>query len=100
MRILITGSAGFVGSNLPFLWRMHPTLYSLPWIICTVAEASLPSRDCVALIHRDIRNPAGSRWFGRAADLLIDCSAERSVQAEYDGNSRYLVNTKLIGIQR
>jgi CDP-paratose 2-epimerase len=46
--------------------------------------------------HGDIRNPEDLEAAGRA-DLIIECSAEPSARAGYDGNSHYVVNTNLIG---
>jgi CDP-paratose 2-epimerase len=46
--------------------------------------------------HGDIRNPGDLAEAG-ACDLLIDCSAEPSVHAGYDGNPAYVINTNLLG---
>ncbi len=51
----------------------------------------------VKFIHGDIRN---NEDFGilPSADILIECSAEPSVMAGYDGGSpEYLINTNLLG---
>lgn len=50
----------------------------------------------VKFIHGDIRN---AEDFGGLppVNLIIECSAEPSAQAGYDGNPRYLINTNLIG---
>lgn len=50
----------------------------------------------VDFIHGDIRNPEDLEAAG-GADLIIECSAEPSVSAGYDGDPRYVVNTNLIG---
>ena len=50
----------------------------------------------VSFVHGDIRNPEDLDSLP-AADLLIECSAEPSVHAGYDGSARYLVNTNLTG---
>ncbi len=62
------------------------------------SELSLPRLRTagVSFVHGDIRNPE-DLWRMPAADLLIECSAEPSVYAGYDGSARYLVNTNLVG---
>jgi CDP-paratose 2-epimerase len=46
--------------------------------------------------HGDIRNPEDLADTG-SLDLLVECSAEPSVQAGLSGGQRYLINTNLIG---
>jgi CDP-paratose 2-epimerase len=46
--------------------------------------------------HGDIRNPEDLADTG-SFDLLVECSAEASVQAGLYGEERYLINTNLIG---
>jgi CDP-paratose 2-epimerase len=50
----------------------------------------------IAFIHGDVRNPEDFDTLP-PADLVIECSAEPSVHAGYDGGARYVVNTNLVG---
>src|SRR5580658_9109361 len=88
MRVLITGGGGFVGSSIALMLRREHD-----WEI--VAFDNLKRRG-VELLHGDIRNAEDLEAAGRP-DLIIECSAEPSVSAGYDGNARYVVNTNLVG---
>lgn len=46
--------------------------------------------------HGDVRNPEDLQQLP-AVDLVLECSAEPSVRAGYDGGVAYLVNTNLLG---
>ena len=100
MRILITGGAGFVGSNLALLFARAPgsAVTAFDNLHRRGSELALPRlREAgVRFVHGDIRNPEDLDNLP-AADLLIECSAEPSVHAGYDGSARYLVNTNLTG---
>jgi CDP-paratose 2-epimerase len=77
--LLITGGAGFVGSNLACLFKKNfPDLH----VICLDnlkrrgSELNLPrlkSMD-IAFVHGDIRNREDLD-LGRTIDLIVDCSA-------------------------
>jgi CDP-paratose 2-epimerase len=100
MRILITGGAGFVGSNLALLFAgaLGSAVTAFDNLHRRGSELALPRlrEGGVSFVHGDIRNPEDLDNLP-AADLLIECSAEPSVHAGYDGSARYLVNTNLTG---
>ena len=50
----------------------------------------------VDFIHGDVRNTEDLENLP-GADVLIECAAEPSVRAGYDRDTRYLVNTNLVG---
>lgn len=100
-KILIPGGSGFVGANLAILLKAQ--LESVE-ITCfdnlkrRGSEQNLARlRDAgVAFVHGDIRNRED--FDGLAAfDLLIDCSAEASVQAGLAGDPDHLLQTNLVG---
>lgn len=101
-RIVITGGAGFVGSNLAIRIKCEQDSVEV------VAFDNLHRRGSelnlerlrsagVKFIHGDIRNKEDFCEL-TPADILIECSAEPSVMAGYDGGSpEYLINTNLLG---
>jgi CDP-paratose 2-epimerase len=101
MRILITGGAGFVGSHLALSFKRDMPLSTV------IAFDNLKRRGSelalrrltprgVEFRHGDIRNPEDLADTGNL-DLLVECSAEASVQAGLAGGDRYLINTNLVG---
>jgi CDP-paratose 2-epimerase len=101
MRIVITGGAGFVGSHLALSCvREIPnsTVIAIDNLKRRGSELALRrlAGGGVQFRHGDIRNPEDLADAG-SLDLLIDCSAEPSVQAGLAGGDRYLINTNLIG---
>jgi CDP-paratose 2-epimerase len=100
MRILVTGGAGFVGSNLALLMaeRRGDQVVAFDNLRRRGSELALPRLRAggVGFVHGDIRNPEDLDGLP-AADLMVECSAEPSVHAGYDGSARYLVNTNLLG---
>ena len=100
MRILITGGAGFVGSNLALLLsdRRSSDVIAFDNLHRRGSELALPRLrgGGVAFVHGDVRSPEDFDGLP-PVDLVIDCSAEPSVHAGYDCSARYLLNTNLLG---
>lgn len=99
--ILITGGAGFVGSNLAILFKEKFPEYK---IICLDnlkrrgSELNLPrlKKNGIEFVHGDIRNREDLFSLPKI-DLILECSAEPSVLAGRDGSPDYLLNTNLFG---
>lgn len=98
--VLITGGAGFVGSNLALkLKKDYPDLSitCLDNLKRRGSELSLPrlKRAGIGFVHGDIRNKED--FPTEEIDLLLECSAEPSVMAGIDSSPDYLLNTNLVG---
>jgi CDP-paratose 2-epimerase len=99
--ILITGGAGFIGSNISlFLKRKFPfgKVVALDNLKRRGSELNLGRlhRAGVEFVHGDIRIPEDLRAAGKF-DLMIECSAEPSVTAGYDDSPAYLLQSNLMG---
>lgn len=99
--ILITGGAGFVGSNLAIkLKRKYPScnIVSFDNLKRRGSELNIPrlKREGVVFIHGDIRNKEDFKNI-KKFDLMIECSAEPSVLAGVNSSITYLLNTNLFG---
>ena len=100
-RLLITGGAGFVGSNLAVtLAARHPNwqILALDNLYRRGSELNLPRLEQagVEFVRGDVRKPEElQRLPGISA--LIECSAEPSVMSGVDGDTGYLVHTNLTG---
>jgi len=99
--LLVTGGAGFVGSNLACSFKKRfPGLD----IICLDnlkrrgSELNLPrlKESGIEFIHGDIRNKEDLD-LRRTIDLIVDCSAEPSVLAGHHGRPEYLIHSNLTG---
>jgi len=102
MRMLITGGAGFVGNALArHFMRQAGTQRvvvldnlrrrgSERHVVDLVSEG-------VTFVHGDVRNPADLDALEGQFDVLIEASAEPSVQAGLAGSPRYVLDTNLLG---
>lgn len=101
MKLLITGGAGFVGSNLALEFKKNNPeigVQVLDNLKRRGSELNLPrlKQNGIEFIHGDIRNKEDFEATGKA-DLIIECSAEPSVMAGYNSSPEYLINTNLLG---
>lgn len=101
-KILITGGAGFVGSNLAINFKDYfgnnAEIISLDNLKRRGSELNLVRlKDSgVKFLHGDIRNKEDLETAGKV-DLIVECSAEPSVLAGYGESPAYLVQTNLLG---
>lgn len=99
-QILITGGAGFVGSNLAVKLKEYfigLNVTVLDNLMRRGSELNLPKlkKSGVKFLHGDIRNQEDIN--GLKMDLLIECSAEPSVMAGITSSPEYLLHTNLFG---
>jgi CDP-paratose 2-epimerase len=99
--IVVIGGAGFVGSNLAIILKTeHPnsTVIAFDNLYRRGSELALNRLKTaqVRFIHGDIRCPEDLASLD-PFDLMIDCSAEPSVQAGYNNGPTYFINTNLLG---
>jgi CDP-paratose 2-epimerase len=100
--VLVTGGAGFIGSTVAIeLKRSAPPrrVVALDSLRRRGSELNLPRlQDAgVEFAHGDVRQVDDVTRHGRDAGLVIDCSAEPSVLAGYDGNPANVVDSNLLG---
>src|SRR5262245_34713214 len=100
-RILITGGAGFVGSNLALSFkrdRPSATVIAFDNLKRRGSELALLRLRTggVKFMHGDIRNVDDLASAG-PANILVEASAEPSVHAGYGDDPKYLVHTNLFG---
>lgn len=99
-RILVTGGAGFVGSNLAVMLKQDlpgAEVISLDNLKRRGSELALKRLKAanVEFIHGDIRNREDLEM--PRIDLLIECAAEPSVLAGISSSPDYLTNTNMVG---
>jgi len=98
---LITGGAGFVGSNLAIEFKnnkQNVRVVALDNLKRRGSELNIKrlAENGVEFIHGDIRNREDLEAVGNV-DIIIECSAEPSVLAGLNSSPDYLLNTNLLG---
>lgn len=101
MRVLITGGAGFVGSNLAIALKKNSPSST---VICfdnlkrrgSELNLSRLKEAGIEFIHGDVRNAEDFQAIP-SFDLMIECSAEPSVLAGINSSPSYVLNTNLMG---
>ena len=100
MRILITGGAGFIGSNLALhLRRTCPeaTIVFMDNLNRRGSELNLPRLE-EAGVRFDRGDVADANSFPTGPfDIIVECSAEPSVLAGRDESPDYVFQTNLVG---
>ena len=101
MNIVITGGAGFVGSNIArFLRRQSAKIQITAFdnLYRRGSERNLPllQQDGIKFVHGDVRQKTDLALLPKA-DIVIECSAEPSVLAGYGESPEYLIDTNMIG---
>ncbi|MBK9759432.1 MAG: NAD-dependent epimerase/dehydratase family protein [Flavobacteriales bacterium] len=98
---LITGGAGFVGSSIAL--RLKATepdakVLALDNLKRRGSELNLPRLRAagVEFMHGDVREHSDLKGIPKI-DALIECSAEPSVVAGYQGGAQYVQDTNLMG---
>jgi len=99
--ILVTGAAGFVGSNLAVSLKRkyHKVrIIGLDNLKRRGSELNIPrlKNEGIIFLHADIRAPE-DLLLKYKIDLLLECSAEPSVLAGFGDNPPYIINTNLTG---
>lgn len=99
--VLVTGGAGFVGSNLAIVLagkRSDLRIVALDNLYRKGSELNLDRLAAagVEFIRGDVRDLADLEKAGKI-DALVECSAEPSVMSGVDGDTSYLVETNLTG---
>jgi len=101
MRVLVTGGAGFVGSSLAILLNRdcpQAKVTALDNLKRRGSELILQrlAKAGIAFVHGDVRIAYDIENAG-GFDVMIECSAEPSVQAGSIGAPAYVLDTNLVG---
>jgi CDP-paratose 2-epimerase len=99
--LLVTGGAGFVGSNLAIaLSQRHPDwqMVALDNLRRGGSELNLPRlrKAGTGFVHGDVRTLEDLAEVG-AVDVIVECSAEPSALAGVGGSPDYVVKSNLLG---
>jgi CDP-paratose 2-epimerase len=99
--ILITGGAGFVGSNLAIaLAGRYPDqeIVALDNLHRPGSELNPPrlERAGVRFVRGDVREPGNLAGLGTVS-VLVECSAEPSALSGVDGDTAFVFQTNLVG---
>jgi CDP-paratose 2-epimerase len=99
--ILVTGGAGFVGSNLAVsLARRRPEwkVVALDSLHRRGSELNLPrlEEEGVRFVKGDVREPDALEAIGPIT-ALVECSAEPSVMSAIEGGTSFVYHTNLTG---
>src|SRR5215469_16783865 len=100
MKILITGGAGFIGSNVAVVLKNRlPSghIVAMDNLYRRGSELNLPrlKAHAVNFHYGDVRNP--SDFPIGPFDIIAECSAEPSVLAGVNESPDYLIQTNLLG---
>lgn len=101
-RILVTGGAGFVGSNFALaLKNRYPQTKVIAFDNLHRRGSELNLNRLleagVSFVHGDIRSLADLTSMTEAPDLIVECSAEPSPLSGYGGSPEYIIDTNLTG---
>jgi CDP-paratose 2-epimerase len=101
--LLITGGAGFVGSNLAVRFardRADLRVIAFDNLRRRGSELNLPRLRAagVEFVHGDVRIREDIEAVG-SFDVLVECSAEASVQAGFSSGPAYVLGANLTGLQ-
>ncbi len=100
-KIVITGGAGFVGSNIAIALNCdyeNCEIIAFDNLYRKGSELNVPRLELngVEFVNGDVRNSQDLANLGKF-DLMIECSAEPSVLAGKGGDTDYLIQTNLHG---
>jgi CDP-paratose 2-epimerase len=98
--ILVTGGAGFVGSNIcTRLKQKFPSIHIAAFdnLSRRGSELNVPrlKENKVVFLKGDVRNKTDLNL--KNVDLIIECSADPSVMAGLNGSPEYVIDSNLVG---